>query len=107
MKCNLFAALLLLEGCGAGSVGNGAEQRAAARLAERLGNPEYLQVRNVRVLGSDDQEKICGTVSYNRAGTPSQGAERFAIMPGIVAIEGQPTVTFTFEYFYEQAGCAT
>ena len=104
MKNVSVALLLLLADCGEHQ---SAEQRASAKLAEKLGNPEYLQVRNVRVVGSGDREKICGSVSYNNGGSPSQGAERFAIMPGIVAIEGRPTVTFTFDHLYEQAGCAS
>lgn len=94
-------------GCDA-SVGNTSvvEQRATERLAEKLGSADFLQVHNVRAIDSGDREKICGTVSYNRGGVPSAGAERFVVLPGIVAIEGQPVTTFTFEYLYEEAGCA-
>lgn len=103
-----FGAILILltAACGQQSGSANIEDRATARLSEKLQHPEYLQVRNVRAIDSGTREKLCGTVSYTRSGVPSAGAERFAVMPGIVAIEGQPTTTFTFEYLYEHAGCA-
>lgn len=105
----LLAAALALWGCSPAMTDQQRIERdAESRLSEKLGNPDYLRVQSARLIRGeiDGRNVICGTVSYNDAGKPSQGAERFVVFPGIVAIEGQPTVTFTFEHLYEQGNCA-
>jgi hypothetical protein len=83
-------------------------QQAQMRVTNELKNPDYINFARARVPSDSKggEGVVCGTVSYNRDGVPSRGAERFIVFPGIVAIEGQPTTTFTFEHYYEMSGCA-
>ena len=105
----LFFCLVSLAGCGQPSSAHASlTDQAEERLNEKLSNPEYLRVNAARVAQSAGSNKriVCGTVSYTRNGVPSQGAERFVIFPGIVAVEGVPDKTFTFDYYYKKANCA-